>query len=418
MRRIAITGLGLATPLGCGVEPVWRRLIAGESGIGKLDGAGYARLPSRIAGELPAGPYAEGKFDIDEWVSTKDQRKMDPFIAYGMAAATQAVEHSGWMPEDPQAQERTGVMIGSGIGGLRTIYEGSVRVAAEQRLTPFFIPSALINLASGHVSIKYGFRGPNHAPVTACSTGAHAIGDAARFIQLGDADVMVAGGAEAAVCELGIAGFCAARALSTGFNDDPQRASRPWDQDRDGFVMGEGAGVVVLEEMEHAKARGATIHAEVVGYGLSGDAYHITAPSSDGDGAFRAMTNALRNAGLNPEDIDYINAHGTSTPVGDEIEFGAVKRLFGAAESLSMSSTKSAIGHLLGAAGSVEAIFSVLAMRDGVMPPTLNLDNPSEGCDGIDLVPHTAREKKIKAVLSNSFGFGGTNASLVFAAAP
>ncbi|MEX2642239.1 MAG: beta-ketoacyl-ACP synthase II [Acetobacterales bacterium] len=417
MRRIAITGLGLVTPLGCGVETVWRRLLEGESGIGVLDPEIYGRMPCRIAGQIPAGPSSDGRFDVDEWVSSKDQRKMDRFIAYAMGAAIQAVEDSGWKPEDDEARERTGVMIGSGIGGLETIYEGSLRVAAGQRLTPFFIPSALINLASGHVSIKYGFRGPNHAPVTACSTGAHAIGDASRLIGLGDADVMVAGGAEAAVCELGIAGFCAARALSTGFNEEPARASRPWDRDRDGFVMGEGSGVVVLEELEHAKARGAHIYAEVVGYGLSGDAYHITAPSETGDGAYRAMRNALRNASLAPEDIDYINAHGTSTPLGDEIEFGAVKRLFGnASANLGMSSTKSAIGHLLGAAGSVEAIFSVLAIRDGVMPPTLNLEQPSDGCEGIDLVPFEAKERPIRAVLSNSFGFGGTNASLVLTA--
>jgi 3-oxoacyl-[acyl-carrier-protein] synthase II len=337
-----------------------------------------------------------------------------------MGAAQQAVENSGWMPQDEEGRRRTGVMIGSGIGGLETIYDGSLTLKEKgpRRMSPFFIPSALINLASGHVSIKYGFKGPNHAPVTACSTGAHALGDAARMIALDDADVMVAGGAEAAVCRLGVAGFAAARALSTGFNDTPERASRPWDRDRDGFVMGEGAGIVVLEELEHAKKRGATIYAELVGYGMSGDAYHITAPTEDGDGAFRAMSAALKRAKLNPEDIDYVNAHGTSTPLGDEIELGAVKRLFGnAAYKISMSSTKSAIGHLLGAAGSVESIYSILSIRDQVVPPTLNLDHPSDGCD-IDLVPKEAKRREVRAALSNSFGFGGTNASLVFTAAP
>jgi 3-oxoacyl-[acyl-carrier-protein] synthase II len=345
---------------------------------------------------------------------------MDRFIVYAMGAAHQAVEDSGWKPQDEEDRRRTGVMIGSGIGGLETIYDGSITLKEKgpRRMSPFFIPAALINLASGHVSIKFGFKGPNHAPVTACSTGAHALGDAARMIALDDADVMVAGGAEAAVCRLGVAGFAAARALSTGFNDTPERASRPWDRDRDGFVMGEGSGVVVLEELEHAKKRGATIYAELVGYGMSGDAYHITAPSEEGDGAFRAMSAALKRARVNPEDIDYINAHGTSTPLGDEIELGAVKRLFGdAAYRVSMSSTKSAVGHLLGAAGSVEAIYSILSIRDQVVPPTLNLENPSEGCD-IDLVPKEAKRRKVRAALSNSFGFGGTNASLVFTPAP
>ncbi len=418
MRRVVVTGLGLVTPLGCGVEVTWKRLIAGESGLRGIQSFDVSDLPAKVAGQVPRGDTASGLFNADDWVPPKEQRKMDEFIIFAMSAAAQAIEDSGWKPETEEDCERTGVMIGSGIGGLPSIYEGSITLKEKgpRRISPFFIPSALINLASGHVSIKYGFKGPNHSVVTACSTGAHAIGDAARLIQLGDADVMIAGGAEAAVCRLGIAGFAAARALSTNFNDDPPRASRPWDRDRDGFVMGEGAGVVVLEEYEHAKKRGAKIYAEVVGYGLSGDAYHITAPAENGDGAYRAMRNALRRAKLNPEAIDYINAHGTSTPLGDEIELGAVKRLFGDhANKLSMSSTKSAIGHLLGAAGSVEAIFSILAIRDQVVPPTRNLDNPSPGCD-IDLVPHQAKERPVRYALSNSFGFGGTNASLIFSA--
>ncbi len=418
MRRVVVTGLGLVTPLGCGVEHVWSRLIKGESGLGAIESFDVSDLPCKVAGEIPRGPTAEGKFTPNDWVEPKEQRKMDTFILYALAAAIQAVEDSGWKPQDEEGQLRTGVMIGSGIGGLPAIAEGAITLLERgaRRISPFFIPSALINLASGHVSIKYGFRGPNHAVVTACATGAHAIGDAARIIQFEDADVMVAGGTEAAVCRLGLAGFAAARALSTGFNETPTRASRPWDKDRDGFVMGEGAGIGVLEEYEHAKKRGAKIYAEVSGYGMSGDAYHVTAPASNGDGGFRAMVAALKRAGLNNEDVDYINAHGTSTPLGDEIELGAVKRLFGDhAYKLSMSSTKSAIGHLLGAAGSVEAIFSVLAMRDSILPPTLNLENPSEGCD-IDLVPLKARERKLKTVLSNSFGFGGTNASLIFTA--
>jgi 3-oxoacyl-[acyl-carrier-protein] synthase II len=365
---------------------------------------------------VPRGDTASGGFNPDDWVPPKDQKKMDEFIVFALAAATQAVEDSGWKPTDEEGQDRTGVMIGSGIGGLQTIYDGSITLKERgpRRISPFFIPAALINLASGHLSIKYGFRGPNHSAVTACATGAHAIGDAGRLIMLGDADVMVAGGAEAAICRLGIAGFAAARALSTGYNDEPTRASRPWDKGRDGFVMGEGAGVVVLEEYEHAKKRGARIYAELTGYGLSGDAHHITAPSEDGSGGFRAMTGALRNAKRNIEDIDYINAHGTSTPLGDEIELGAVKRLFGQhAYKLSMSSTKSAIGHLLGAAGGVEAIFSILAIRDQVAPPTRNLENPSDGCD-IDLVPIHAKPRKIRHALSNSFGFGGTNAAVIF----
>ncbi|MDE0809570.1 MAG: beta-ketoacyl-ACP synthase II [Alphaproteobacteria bacterium] len=417
MRRVVITGMGLVTPLGIGIEENWSRLLDSQSGIRAIERFDVSDLPAKIAGVVPEGPAAKGLFTADEWVEPKEQRKIDRFIMLGMAAAAQAVADSGWIPGDDEEKARTGVMIGSGIGGLQQIYDNSVKLheAGPRRISPFFIPAALINLISGQVSIKFGFRGPNHSVVTACSTGAHAIGDAARLVMLDDADVMVAGGAEAAVNRLGFAGFAAARALSTSFNDTPEQASRPWDRDRDGFVMGEGSGVVVVEEYEHAKKRGAKILAEIVGYGMSGDAHHITAPADDGDGAFRAMRNALRRAELNPEQIDYVNAHGTSTPLGDMIELGAVRRLFGGAlDSMSMSSTKSAIGHLLGAAGSVEAIFSILAMRDGVVPPTLNLDNPSEGCDGVDLVPHKAREREVTAVLSNSFGFGGTNASLVF----
>ncbi len=416
MRRVVVTGLGLVTPLGCGVEATWKRLVAGESGLGAIQAFDVSDLPCKVAASVPRGDTASGGFNPDDWVPPKDQKKMDEFIVFALAAATQAVEDSGWKPTDEEDQDRTGVMIGSGIGGLQTIYDGSITLKERgpRRISPFFIPAALINLASGHLSIKYGFRGPNHSAVTACATGAHAIGDAGRLIMLGDADVMVAGGAEAAICRLGIAGFAAARALSTGYNDEPTRASRPWDNGRDGFVMGEGAGVVVLEEYEHAKKRGARIYAELTGYGLSGDVHHITAPSEDGSGGFRAMTGALRNAKRNIEDIDYINAHGTSTPLGDEIELGAVKRLFGQhAYKLSMSSTKSAIGHLLGAAGGVEAIFSILALRDQVAPPTRNLENPSDGCD-IDLVPIHAKPRKIRHALSNSFGFGGTNAAVIF----
>jgi len=397
------------------VKPSWDRLIAGESGIGPITHFDAEDLVARIAGQVPEGE-GEGLFKAADWVSTKEQKKMDRFIVLAIAAAQQAIEDSGWVAESDEQKDRTGVLIGSGIGGLPGIQEGSVTLheRGPRRISPFFIPAALINLASGHVSIQHGFKGPNHAVVTACSTGAHALGDAARLIMLGDADVMVAGGAEAAICRLGMAGFAAARALSTKYNDTPTEASRPWDQGRDGFVMGEGAGIVVLEDYEHAKARGAKIYAEVAGYGLSGDAYHITAPREDGDGAFRAMRNALRRAALNPEDIDYVNAHGTSTPLGDEIELGAVKRLFGvAAETVSMSSTKSSIGHLLGAAGAVEAIFSILAIGHNIVPPTLNLQNPSEGCD-MDLVPLKAKERPVRTALSNSFGFGGTNASLVF----
>jgi 3-oxoacyl-[acyl-carrier-protein] synthase II len=416
MRRVVVTGMGLVSPLGIGLENVWGRLVAGESGIRAIQSFDVSDLPSRVAGQVPRGDRESGLFNADDWVPPKDQRRMDEFIVYAMAAAVQAVEDSGWEPQDEEEQERTGVMIGSGIGGLPGITEGAMTIheRGPRRISPFFIPANLINLASGNVSIRYGFKGPNHAVVTACSTGAHAIGDAARLIMLDDADVMVCGGAEAAICRLGLAGFAAARALSTNFNNDPPRASRPWDQDRDGFVMGEGAGIMVLEELEHAQQRGAKIYAEVVGYGMSGDAFHLTAPAEDGNGAFRSMRNALKSARLPPERIDYINAHGTSTPLGDEIELGAVKRLFGGhAYSLSMSSTKSAIGHLLGAAGTVEAIFSVLALRDQVVPPTLNLDRPSPSCD-IDLVAKEAKERKVDYVLSNSFGFGGTNASLVF----
>ncbi|HYL33009.1 MAG TPA: beta-ketoacyl-ACP synthase II [Stellaceae bacterium] len=420
MRRVVVTGCGVVTPLGVGTETVWKRLLEGQSGIRAIQNFDVSDLPAKIAGQVPRGETASGSFNADDWVPPKEQRKMDEFIVFALAAAAQAVEDSGWKPADPEERERTGVMIGSGIGGLPGITEGALTVHEKgpRRLSPFFIPANLINLASGHVSIRYGFSGPNHAVVTACSTGAHAIGDAARIIMWDDADVMVAGGTEAAICRIGIAGFAAARALSTKFNDEPPRASRPWDQQRDGFVMGEGAGIVVLEELEHAKKRGAKIYAEVIGYGMSGDAHHITAPAEDGSGAFRAMRNALKRAKLTPEQIDYVNAHGTSTPLGDEIELGAVKRLFGeSAYKLSMSSTKSAIGHLLGAAGSVEAIFSILALRDGVVPPTLNLENPSPSCD-IDLVPLKAKQRPVRYALSNSFGFGGTNASLVFGPAP
>lgn len=416
MRRVVVTGLGLVTPLGCGTNINWTRLIKGDCAIERITHFETDDLNAQIAGCVPKGDYADGKFNPDEWVSPKDQRKMDDFISYAIAAATQAVDDAGWKPENEEDREATGVMIGSGIGGLTVLTEGGLILNEKgpRKMPPYFIPASLINLASGHVSIKYGFKGPNHAVVTACSTGAHAIGDAARLIMFGDADVMVAGGTEAAVCRVGIAGFCAARALSTGYNNDPQHASRPWDKARDGFVMGDGAGVLVLEEYEHAKKRGAKIYAEVAGYGLSGDAYHITAPSPTGDGAFRAMRNALKRAEITADDLGYINAHGTSTPLGDEIEHLAVKRLLGNAVSkVSMSSTKSAIGHLLGAAGGVEAIYSIMALNHNIMPPTLNLDNPSDGCD-MDLIPHTAKERKLNYVMSNSFGFGGTNASLVF----
>ena len=417
MRRAVITGVGLVTPLGASTSVTWGRLVNSGSGIDRVTQFDVQDLPSKIAGTIPEGATSDGLFSADDWVEPKEQRKIDRFILLGMVAAAQAVADSGWVANTPEAQNRTGVIIGSGIGGLQQIHDNSLKLkeAGPRRISPFFIPAALINLVSGQVSIRFGFKGPNHAVVTACSTGAHAIGDAARLIMLDDADVMVAGGAEAAVNRLGFAGFSAARALSTGFNDTPKAASRPWDKDRDGFVMGEGAGVVVVEEYEHAKKRGANIYAEIVGYGLSGDAHHITAPADDGDGAFRSMKNALKRAKLSPEDIDYVNAHGTSTPLGDMIELGAVTRLFGDhSRTMAMSSTKSSIGHLLGAAGSVEAIFSILAMRDGVAPPTLNLHSPSEGAEKINLVPHVAQEKIINSVLSNSFGFGGTNASLVF----
>ena len=416
MRRVVVTGMGIACPLGLGVENVWSRLVAGESGITAIQSFDVAELPAKIAGTIPMGGKADGRLDLNEWIPIKDQKKMDRFIHFGLVAATQAVEDSGWVAETEEDRCATGVMIGSGIGGLETIYEASVQVfqGKSRRLSPFFIPSALINLASGHLSIKYGFKGPNHSAVTACATGVHAIGDAARLIMLGDADVMVAGGAEAAVNPLGIAGFCAARALSTGFNETPSRASRPWDRDRDGFVMGEGSGVVVLEEYEHAKKRGAKIYAEIGGYGMSGDAHHITAPAEGHDGAFRAMKAALKNGGVLPEQIQYVNAHGTSTPLGDDLELEAVERFFGdSAKGLAMSSTKSATGHLLGAAGAIEAIFSVLAIRDNVAPPTLNLDNPSRE-SVIDRVANQAQQRRIDMALSNSFGFGGTNASIIF----
>ncbi|MEM7042640.1 MAG: beta-ketoacyl-ACP synthase II [Pseudomonadota bacterium] len=417
-RRVVITGIGLITPLGMGVDVSWRRLIAGSSGLKIIDRFNVDDLPAKVAGLIPRD--GEGAFNPDDVMSPKDARRNDPFILYGIAAAAEAIQDSGWEPEDEEGRERTGVLIGSGIGGLGTIADTAVDLETRgpRRVSPFFIPACLINLVSGQVSIRFGFKGPNHSVVTACSTGAHAIGDASRLIQLGDADVMVAGGAEGAVCRIGIAGFAAMKALSTSYNDEPHRASRPWDKGRDGFVMGEGAGIVVLEELEHARARGAKIYGEVVGYGLSGDAHHITAPAPNGDGGYRSMKMALNRAGLEPGDVDYVNAHGTSTPLGDEIELGAVKRLFGdAAGRLSMSSTKSAIGHLLGAAGGVEAIFALLAIHHQTVPPTLNLDDPSEGCD-LDLVPHEAKQREVRTALSNSFGFGGTNATLVIAGPP
>jgi 3-oxoacyl-[acyl-carrier-protein] synthase II len=418
LRRVVVTGMGIVSPLGIGVEHVWRRLIEGQSGIRAIQSFDTGELPAKVAGEVPAGLKADGALDLSEWIPVKDVKKMDRFIQLGMVAAIEAVEDSGWVPQNEEERCATGVMIGSGIGGLQSIYEASVQVheGKVRRLSPFFIPSALINLVSGHVSIRYGFKGPNHSAVTACATGVHAIGDAARLISLGEADVMIAGGAEAAVCTLGIGGFCASRALSTAFNDDPTKASRPWDKDRDGFVMGEGAGVLVLEEYEHAKKRGAKIYGEIGGYGLSGDAHHITAPAEGHDGAFRAMKAALRNGGLEPSEIQYVNAHGTSTPLGDDLELQAVERFFGDhAKTLAMSSTKSATGHLLGAAGAIEAVFSLLALRDGVAPPTLNLDEPSRP-SVIDRVAKTAQDRPIKVVLSNSFGFGGTNASVIFRA--
>jgi 3-oxoacyl-[acyl-carrier-protein] synthase II len=426
VRRVVVTGLGMVTPLAWGVEPTWKDILAGKSGAGRIttfDAAGYA---CQVACEVPrvdgrgGGKDFAHAFDPDQVMSPKDQRRVNDFILYAVAAADEAVRDSGWAPSNDEQRDRTGVNIGSGIGGLATIADTAIEMHEKgpRRVSPFFITSSLINLASGQVSIRHGFRGPNHSVVTACATGAHAVGDAMRFIQHGDADVMVAGGAEAAVCPIGIAGFVACRALSTRFNDEPQRASRPYDRDRDGFVMGEGAGVLVLEELEHARARGARIYAEVVGYGLAGDAYHITAPAESGDGGYRAMGAAIRGAGLQPSDIDYINAHGTSTPLGDEIELGAVERLLGnAAARTVMSSTKSSIGHLLGAAGAVEAAFCVLALRDQIAPPTINLENPSVDSP-IDLAPNAARPMKIDFAMSNSFGFGGTNASVVFKKAP
>jgi 3-oxoacyl-[acyl-carrier-protein] synthase II len=415
MRRVVVTGLGMVTPLASGVEATWSRLIAGESAAKVVTAFPVDDLACRIACSVPFGDGSDGSFNPDTFMEVKEQRKVDPFIVYAMAAAGEALNDADWHPTSYEDQCATGVMVGSGIGGIGGIYDASVTLhdKGPRRISPFFIPGRIINLASGQISIAHGLKGPNHAVVTACSTGAHAIGDAARLIQFGDADVMVAGGAESPVNRLALAGFAACRALSTGFNEDPTKASRPYDRDRDGFVMGEGAGVVVLEEYEHAKARGAKIYAEVIGYGLTGDAYHITSPAPDGDGAFRCMSAAVKRAGIQASDLDYINAHGTSTPMGDELELKAVERLLGDhAAKASMSSTKSSIGHLLGAAGSVEAIFSILAIRDGVLPPTLNLDNPSVET-AIDLVPHEAKRKRVDTVLSNSFGFGGTNASLV-----
>jgi 3-oxoacyl-[acyl-carrier-protein] synthase II len=419
MNRVVVTGLGMVTPLAAGVEATWRRLLAGESGAARVESFDVSDIACQIAAQVPRGA-APDAFNPDEWMEPKEQRKVDDFIIFAAAAAGQALKDADWAPKTYEDQVDTGVLIGSGIGGLGGIYEASVTLHEKgpRRISPFFIPGRLINLAGGHVSIVHGLKGPNHAVVTACSTGAHAIGDAGRLIALGDAKVMVAGGAESVVNRLALAGFAACRALSTGFNDRPTQASRPYDRDRDGFVMGEGAGCVVLEDYEHAKARGARIYAELVGYGLSGDAYHITSPSPDGDGAFRGMSMALKRAGLSPGEIDYINAHGTSTPVGDEIELRAVERLLGnAAATATMSSTKSSIGHLLGAAGAVEAIFSILAIRDQIAPPTLNLDNPSVET-AIDLAPHVARKRKIDVSLSNSFGFGGTNASVIFRRVP
>ena len=415
MRRVVVTGLGMVTPLGSGVDHNWSEITAGKSGISKIENFDVSDISCRIAGQVPSAGQPAG-LNLDDWIEPREQRKQDRFIQLGLAAACQAVEDSGWKPDDREAQNRTGVMIGSGIGGLESIVvtDQLMHEKGPRRISPFFIPSALINLISGHVSIRYGFRGPNHAVVTACSTGAHAIGDAARMVALDDADVMVAGGAEAAVCRIGMAGFAAARALSTGYNDTPEVASRPWDKGRDGFVMGEGAGIVVLEELEHAKARGAKIYAEIKGYGMSGDAHHITAPADDGDGGFRAMQAAMKRAGLTAADIDYVNAHGTSTPLGDVIEAKAVARLLGAAiGNISMSSTKSATGHLLGAAGAIEAIYSIKTVETGQLPPTLNLIDPEGDVAGFDLVPLKSRQREVRNAMSNSFGFGGTNASLI-----
>jgi 3-oxoacyl-[acyl-carrier-protein] synthase II len=415
MRRVVVTGLGMVTPLGCGVDTAWARILAGQSGARRIATFDVSDLPSQVACVVPRGDGSDGTLNADQWMEPKDQRKVDDFIIFAMCAAKQALDDADWHPGSEEDKCATGTLIGSGIGGLSGIADAAIllKERGPRKVSPFFIPGRLINLASGYVSIEHGLKGPNHSVVTACSTGAHAIGDGARLIALGDADVMVAGGTESPICRIGMAGFCAARALSTGFNETPTKASRPYDKDRDGFVMGEGAGVVVLEEYEHARKRGAKIYAEVTGYGLSGDAYHITSPPPDGDGGFRSMTAAMKRAGITPSDIDYINAHGTSTLVGDEIELGAVERLLGnAASKVSMSSTKSSTGHLLGAAGAIEAIFSILAIRDNVAPPTINLDHPSVET-AIDLVPHTPRKREINVVLSNSFGFGGTNASVI-----
>ncbi len=419
MRRVVVTGMGIISPLGCGLDYNWKAITEGKSGIRKIKGFDATGISSQIAGEVPLSSEDEGHpavFDINKYIEPKEQKKMDRFIHYGIAAAIDAVEDSGWKPEDYESQCRTGVSIGSGIGGLSSIQNTSVLMneRGPRRISPFFIPASLINLVSGHVSIKYSFKGPNHAVVTACATGSHAIGDAARMIMLDDADVMVAGGAESAVCKVGVGGFAACRALSTGYNDAPEKASRPFDKNRDGFVIGEGAGVVVLEEYEHAKARGAKIYGEVVGYGMSGDAYHVTKPAEDGDGGFRAMKAALKRAGIEANEIDYINAHGTSTPLGDDIELTAIKRLFDGNVTASISSTKSAIGHLLGASGAVEAIFSLKAIETGIIPPTLNLEDVTDAAEGIDIVALKSKEKEVKYAMSNSFGFGGTNASLVF----
>ena len=416
MRRVVVTGIGMVTPLGCGVEPTWQRLLKGESGAKKIDTFEVSDISCKIACVIPRGDGSNGTFNADQWMEPKEQRKVDDFILYAMCSAKQALDDAGWHPESNEDQTATGVLIGSGIGGIEGIADVAVTLKEKgpRRVTPFFIPGRIINLAAGYVSIAHGLRGPNHAVVTACSTGAHAIGDAGRMIALGDAEVMVAGGAESPVNRISLAGFAALRALSTGFNDEPTRASRPYDKDRDGFVMGEGAGTVVLESLGHAKARGAKVYAELIGYGLAGDAFHITAPSEDGDGGYRAMEAAIGHAGIGPADIDYINAHGTSTPLGDEIELGAVERLLGQASGkTAMSSTKSSIGHLLGAAGAVEAAFCVLALRDQIAPPTINLDHPSVETP-LDLVPNKAKPMKIDIALSNSFGFGGTNASVIF----
>jgi 3-oxoacyl-[acyl-carrier-protein] synthase II len=415
MRRVVVTGLGMVTTLGCGVDVTWGRLLAGKSGAKRVEKFEVSDLACQIACQIPRGDGSDGTYNPDQWMEPKEQRKVDEFITFAMCAAKQALNDAGWHPKEAEDQNVSGVLIGSGIGGIEGIAETAyiLKEKGPRRVSPFFIPGRIINMASGYVSIEHGLKGPNHSVVTACSTGSHAIGDAGRLIALGDADVMVAGGAESPVNRMSLAGFAACRALSTNFNDKPEKASRPYDRDRDGFVMGEGAGIVVLEEYEHATRRGAKIYAELIGYGLSGDAYHITAPSMDGDGAFRCMSAAIKRAGISAAEIDYINAHGTSTPLGDELELGAVQRVVGnAAGRISMSSTKSSVGHLLGAAGAVEAIFSILAIRDQVAPPTLNLDNPSVETV-IDLVPHQARQRSIDVVLSNSFGFGGTNASLV-----